>query len=234
MAKTTAKAGIIKKKRWVQIVAPPLFNSQVLGESYVGEPEELVGRKVSVSLMTLTGDPHKQNTAVSFIITGVDNGRVVSEMVGYKLSPAAVKRLMRRRKSKVDDSFIVQTADKKAVRIKAVIVTRSRTTNSVLTAINKLERAYVAKAVSQLSFDDLIREVVGKKVQHGLSQLLKRLHPVGVCEIRHIEFIPAEKVKELGLKVLLPPEKLPEVPKREKKESEIVEESAPESAEQSA
>jgi len=217
MAKATT-AVVIKKKKWVQIVAPKLFNEQVLGESFVGEADELKGRSAKVSLMVLTNDPQKQAISVSFKVVGVENGRAVTEMTGYKLLPAAAKKLMRRRRSKIDDSFVIETKDKKVLRVKPMIVTRTRARGAVMAALRMLERAYIAKMVSQLDMENFVREVVQKKLQQGLGQALRKLCPVGVCEIRQFEIIPAEKVKELGIKIMLPPEKLPDLTSRRKKE----------------
>jgi len=230
MAKGTAAAVIIKKKRWIPIQAPKLFNEQPIGESYVGEPQELVGRNVSVSLMVLTGDPQKQSVNVSFKITGVKENAVTTELIGYQVLPSAAKKLMRRARSKIDDSFIVETSDKQYIRVKPLIITRGRTSNSVLASMMKLERAFIAKTISTMDFENFVKEVVQKKLQHGLGQLLRRLYPVGACEIRQLELIPAEKVKELGLKITLPPEKMPVVPKKEEVKEEIKEEIKEESA----
>jgi len=226
MAKVAAAAVVIKKKKWVPIRAPKLFNEQIIGESFVGEVQELVGRHVTVSLMVLTGDPQKQTVNVSFKITGVVENAAVTELIGYQVLPSAAKKLMRRQRSKIDDSFIVETSDKKYIRVKPLIVTRGRTTRSVMASMRKLERAYIAKMISKMDFESFVRDVVQKKLQHGLNQLLRRLYPVGACEIRQLELIPSEKIKELGLKITLPPENLPELPKKE--EVKEVKESASE------
>ena len=215
MAKGAGKAVVIKKKRWVPIKASKLFNEQVMGESFIGEPQELVGRTVTVSLMTLTGDPQKQTTSISFKIVGVEQNAATTEMIGYQLLPSSAKKLMRRNRNKIEDSFIVETADKRLIRIKPMIITRSKTGGGTLAALVKLQRAYLAKTISKMNLEDFVIDVVTKKIQHGLNQLLRRLYPVGVCEIRKMEFIPIEKVKELGLKITLPPENLPDLPKKE-------------------
>jgi len=204
-------AVVVKKKRWVQIVAPKLFSEQIIGESFVGEPQELVGRSVSVSLMVLTGDPQKQATSMSFKITGVQNDRVSTELVGLKVLPAAAKKLMRRKRSKIDDSFVVQTLDKKVVRIKPMIIARGKTTGNVMASMQRLERAFVARTVAKLDFENFVRDVVTKKFQQGLGQTLRKLYPIGACEVRQFELISAEKVKEMGIKVMAVPESLPEV-----------------------
>lgn len=230
MAKATT-AVVIKKKKWVQIVAPKLFSEQVLGESFVGEVDELMGRSAKVSLMVLTNDPQKQAISVSFKVIGVDNGRAVTELVSYKLLPAAAKKLMRRRRSKIDDSFVIETKDKKVLRVKPMIVTRTRARGAVMAALRMLERAYIAKMVSQMDMDTFVREVVQKKLQQGLGQALRKLCPVGVCEIRQFEIIPAEKVKEFGIKIMMPPEKLPDLTSRRKKEELQADQPAPQGSE---
>ncbi|MCX6708090.1 MAG: hypothetical protein NTW67_00370 [Candidatus Woesearchaeota archaeon] len=217
MAIKKAVSVIVKKKRWIRILAPKLFNEQPIGESYVEEPQQLVGRNVTISLMILTNDPQKQAVNVSFKIIGSKNDTMLTELIGYKMLPAAAKKMMRRQREKIDDSFIVESSDKKIIRIKSLIITRGRTTGSVMATMRKLQRAYLAKTISQTDGENLIRDIVQKKIQYGLSQLLKRVYPVGACEIRQLEFIPPEKVKELGLKITLPPEKLPEIPKKEEK-----------------
>lgn len=229
MAKGTAAAAVVvKKKKWVAIRAPKLFNEQLIGESYVGEAQELVGRNVTVSLMVLTGDPQKQTVNVSFKITGVKDNAAFCELIGYQVIPSAAKKLMRRQRSKIDDSFIVETADKKYIRVKPLIVTKGRTTHSTMAAMRKLERAYIAKTISKMDFENFVKEVVQKKLQHGLGQLLRLLYPIGACEIRMLELIPAEKIKELGLKITTPPENMPELPKKEQPKEEEAKESASE------
>jgi len=205
-----SKAVVVKKKKWVPILAPKIFNEQRIGESYVAAAEDLVGRKVTVSLMTLTGEPQKQTISIAFKINKITNGTATTDIVGYKMLPVAAKKLVRRRRNKIDDSFIVETSDKKAIRIKPLVATRGKTTGSVLTSMRKLCRAFLAKTISSMKFEDIIRNVVQKKIQHSLIQQLRRLHPIGACEIRQLELIPAERIKNAGLKITLPPENLPD------------------------
>lgn len=235
MAKSKSAAVVIKKKRWVRIIAPVLFNSQIIGESFVAEPADLVGRCVSVSLMILTGDPQRQSSVAKFKITGVEKDVVNTEFLGYALLPSATKKLMRRAREKVDDSFLLGTADNKVVRVKPYVVTRGRTTGGVMATMRKLTRAYLARAVSKLSFEQLITEIIGKKLQHGLGQVLRKVYPIGACEIRGFEIVSAEKVKEMGWSVMIPPAEEPKVePKESAKEEQPAEKAAETAPEQSA
>ena len=40
-----------KKKRWVTIVAPKLLKESVIGDSYVFEPAQLLGKIIPINLM---------------------------------------------------------------------------------------------------------------------------------------------------------------------------------------
>lgn len=211
MAKTS---GIVKKK-WVQIVAPELFGNQVIGESYVAEVEQLVGRHVAVSLMTLTNDPQKQSVTVSFRIVSIKDGKAMTELTGYKLGPAALKKMVRRRRDKVSDSFVVKTKDGKHVRIKPVAVTRGRASGGVLTSLRHFIRAYLARAIADTNLDALVMDIVGRKLQYGLQQQLHVIYPVGACDIRMFDIIAQDKLRDVGLKVILPPQELPILRKKQ-------------------
>ena len=46
------------KKRWISIVGPREFRNNILGESYVIDPDMLIGKKVKLNLSNpLTGEP---------------------------------------------------------------------------------------------------------------------------------------------------------------------------------
>lgn len=225
MAKGTKSAAVVvKKKYWIPILAPKLFSEQMIGESFVSEPQELVGRCVSVSLMVLTGDPQKQNISVKFKVTGAGKDAVNTEIAGYRILPFAAKKMMRRGRNKIDDSFLLETGDKRFVRMKPIIVTRGRTTGGVMASMRKLVRAHLAKAVSKMEFDQIFREIVERKLQHGLMVVIKKVYPVSTCEIREFFPVTAEKVKEMSWIVLSPPAELPQKPEPKEEKAEVKEE----------
>ena len=53
-ATKTAKTKIIKK-RWIAIKAPKIFNSQVIGETYVADMQTVMGKTIS-SKSDISGD----------------------------------------------------------------------------------------------------------------------------------------------------------------------------------
>ncbi|OYT32458.1 hypothetical protein DRJ22_02410 [Candidatus Woesearchaeota archaeon] len=210
----------IKKKHWVNIHAPKIFNEQVIGETYTSDVDSMINRFLSVSLANITNEPQKQNISIKFKITGVKEGSLETEVYGLSMLPAAVKRLVRRNRCKIDDSFVVQTKDKKVVRIKPIVLTRGKPTSSVLSAMKKFVRAHIALRFSKLNFNDFVQEVINKRFHHDLLKPLKKIYPVAVFEIREFSVVPPEKKKVKILRPVQKQETKPETKKEEKPEKQ--------------
>ena len=193
MAKPSKSTVLVKKKVWFPIIAPAIFNNQPVGEMYLEEPQTSVGRKVKVSLMTLTGDPQRQNVHVTFEITKVDNNQLMTKLIGYSIVPTAVRKMMRRGRDRIDESFVTKTSDGVAVRIKPVLITRARISSSILTDLRKQLRSHLIRSVSKLSFNDLMHTVIAHKIQRELHEILRKVYPLQSCEIRHVSIETNEK-----------------------------------------
>lgn len=175
----------IKKKKWVQIIAPRTLNETVIGETHISEFSDAVGKEVSVSLMTLTGEPQKQNITLSFKMIGSKNGALTTEFIGYKLTPAAIRKSMRRGKKKIEDSFKAVTQDNVKVVVKPLLVTKNKTKSSVSANIRKTMRGHIAKFVGASKFDGLILDLISQKFQRALSDALRKIYPLSSCEIKY-------------------------------------------------
>lgn len=199
MPKSTISTGktIIKKKKWFNITSPKLFEDQVIGECYLETPEQGIGKKLVISLMTITGDPQKQNITLKFEIKKVNDSTLLADLIGYYIIPSAIRKMMRRSKSKIEDSFVLKTSDNVNVRIKTIFITKARSKGSVYAALQKAGREFFAKNVVKYSFEELINEVASKKIQIGVSSTLKKIHPLGVCEIKQLYIEPEKKAKIL-------------------------------------
>ena len=121
MAKVKAK---VKKKRWYNIVAPSNLNSAEIGETLAAEPDELMGRYVNTNLRNITGNIKQQNINLKLRVIAVKDRTAVTEVIGYKFLQTGIKRFVKRRIDRIDESFIVQTKDNKNIRIKPMLLTR--------------------------------------------------------------------------------------------------------------
>jgi ribosomal protein S3AE len=230
MAQKTSKAAVIvKRKVWLPIIAPGLFNNQPMGEMYIADDSDPKGRQVSVSLTVLTGDPQRQNIHIKFEVTKKENNQILTRTVGFSIVPAAVRKMMRRARERIDDSFVVKSKDGIAVRIKPVLITRGRTTGGVLKEMRAHLRVFVARSLAGLTFIDFIKELVAHRFQRQLQDTLRKTYPLQVCEIRDAHIETSEK----GLKNIIAAPKIVEKPAEEPKQEQPAEEQkAPEAVPQ--
>jgi ribosomal protein S3AE len=186
----------IKKKIFVRIVAPKMFQEQVIGESPVTESRLLLGRMINVNMMSMTNDPKDQNLQLKFIINSLNgNDAVGTELMGFTLSPAFVRRLVRKEKRRVDDCFTVKTADNKNVIIKPFLLTINIVSNSILTSLRKKAYEIVKNTALPLSYEGLVTEVLSHKLQDKMRKDLNKVYPLKHCEIRDFQLVVETKKK---------------------------------------
>jgi len=194
MAKKKVAKVVVKKKRWVTVLAPKLFNERDIGEMHVEDPQSAVGRKLTVSMATITGEPRKQNTMVKFLISRFAGEKLMTEIIGYRLNTAATKRMIRRNRSKIDDSIVYKTADEKKVRVKPMIITRNKMQSGAKGEIRRLMKDFLAKNIVKLNYEQLMREIVLGKFQKAMHETVKKLCPLAGSEIKNIELIMPKKI----------------------------------------
>ncbi|MFH1332324.1 MAG: hypothetical protein ABIH63_03495 [archaeon] len=176
-----------KKKVWFNIISPKEFGEFTIAETLASEPNLLVGRYVKASLMDLTNDPKKQNVQITFKITSVKENAADTELVRYELMPSYIRRLMRKERDKVEDSFVVQSKDNVKVRIKPIIITKGKTQNSVLTAIRKKTQEVISEVLKEQNYYDFVSEAISTKTQKSLREQLKKIYPIAVLEFKVVE-----------------------------------------------
>lgn len=189
MAKASKTAVIPnwKKKKWYELIAPPSFSDKVLGETSVEFPDQLVGKVIGINMMTLLGTPKKQNFRAKFIVEKVVENKGITKPIVIQMIPASIRRLIKAGKERIDDSFIVKTKDGMTLRIKPLVVTRAKTTNSRLTDIQSKIRELVKDIAAKTDYESLFVAVAQSTLQRDIKVAIDKVFPVKLFEIRVIE-----------------------------------------------
>ena len=211
---TTTK---VKKKKWYPILASKNFNEQLLGESYVSDPEQLSNKFVNINLSTLTGNFRDQNLNLTFKVYSIVESKARTVLIRYTMLPSFLKRFVRRDKSKVTDSFIVKDKTGKRIRVKPLIITHNLAAKSQQTQLRKLVKDFTKKYLQKITFDDFIAELMKKMFQKNLRNVLKKVTPIKFAEIRSTYY----ETEKFNKKVTIN-EEPEEVPILEVKEEKVV------------
>lgn len=176
-----------KKKVWFTILSPKDFGGSPIAETLASETSSLPGRVLKLNLMDLTGDMKKQNVQLTFKITEVKEGEALTSLIRYELMPSYVRRMMRKERAKVEDSFIAQSKDGVKLRVKPFIIVKNKTQRSVLTAIRSKARAIISDSLKEQGFADFINDSISTKAQKSLREQLKKVYPIAMLEFKIIE-----------------------------------------------
>ena len=174
----------IKRKKWYPIHAENSSGKAVLGETYTADPQDLVGKGVSVNLSTLTGDLKQQNVTLKFTIAKIDDKGAHAELIGYTLAPASVRRLISRNVNRIDDVLTCKTSDGFLLSLKPLVLTRSRTHTSVLQALRKAALQSIAAEVPKSTFEQFTQQVLDHRFQSALKKSLSKIYPTRAVEIK--------------------------------------------------
>ncbi|MBU3942246.1 MAG: hypothetical protein KKF74_05015 [Nanoarchaeota archaeon] len=187
MAKEKSALKVSKiKKKWYQILAPKEFNEMLIGETPSLDPRLLIGKIMTINLMGITRDIKKQNINITFRVTGLKENKAETEIIGYKVMPAFIKRIIRKGRNNLHDSFVCKTSDEKDVRLKSLVITVNKTKGAVVNSLMKALRANLTEYVRKITYKELVNELVSHKLQSNLKISLRKIYPLRSLEIKEM------------------------------------------------
>lgn len=186
--KEIIKKPLIKKKRkWYKILAAQEFNRSEIGETLSSDSNLILNKKIQVYLNTLTNDPKNQNIKITFSVSKIENDIAYSELVKYELIPAFIRRVVKRDRNKIDDSFLAETKDDKKVRIKPIVMTKSEAKGIIVTKLRNEIRSNLIKDIKKFDYSELFMNIINRSLQNSLKDRIKKTYPIANCEVRILE-----------------------------------------------
>ncbi len=181
------------KKKWYKIVAPSDFNESLVGETPSYDPRLLIGKTITVNLANLTNNIKKQSIIIKLKVTGLKEDRALTKPIAYSTVPTFIKRIIRRGRENIHDSFLCITGDEKKIRIKPLVITVNKTKGVVIRNLIKSFRNELKDYISKISYNELINELVSHKLQNNMKGKLKKIYPLRSFEIKEMKLITHEE-----------------------------------------
>ena len=221
-----------KAKNWYQILAPSIFNNVPVAETLAESPESLIGRVSEVSLQELTNDFRKSHIKLLFSIDKIEQNTAHTQLKGTQLTSDYLRRMIRRRKSRVDGVFNVETRDSALVTVKPFAIAEKRIQSSQKKLIRNVMKEVIAKEGKVKTLNAFVRDCIDGKIGSEIYKNCKVYYPVKRIEVNKIEvkrlptvIIEDEKPEEKPEEVPATPS---EVPAKEESEVPVEEELASE------
>ncbi len=190
-AKKPALARTVKDKwrakRWYKIRAPGLFQHGELGETAASEPEQVVGRTLEMTLPELSGtsDAGKAHVKLRFQIERISgDGVAEARFVGHDLTSDYVRRLARRKRSKIDSSLLVTTKDGVQIILKPVAVGEQRLQTRLRAELRHRIVEILNEEAKLRTSPEFVNEMLQVELAKVLAHGVKSLYPLKKIEIR--------------------------------------------------
>lgn len=176
-----------RSKRWYKIVAPPMFESVGIGDTLADDPEKLIDRITVVTLDDLAGDFTKSHIKLKFRIVEVHDNIAYTRFIGHDVTSDYTRRLVRRKRSKMDGVFDVATKDGYVIRVKPMAVSEKRIQSSQQRQLRAIMKEHITETASRVTIGDFVKMMLNGSISKELFSKCKPIYPLKRIEIRKSE-----------------------------------------------
>jgi len=211
-----------KAKVWYNIQAPPAFESITVAETLSDNPDGLINRVTGVSLQDITNDFRKSHITLYFKVHKVEENNAQTQFVGHTLTSDYLRRMIRRRRSKIDGVYDVTTRDGAVMRVKPFATTEKRIQNSQKKVVREAMKKTLDDQAKVATMTEFVKNIIDGKIGGEIYKNCKKLYPVKRIEIYRTEVVsqPTIMIEDKKPKKEEKPEEIKEEPKEKKSKKE--------------
>jgi small subunit ribosomal protein S3Ae len=191
-----------KAKNWYNILAPPSFDNITIADTLSDNPNKLINRVTEVSLQDLTNDFRKSHIKLFFKINKIEDNNALTQFIGHELTSDYLRRMIRRKRSKIDGVYDVNTRDGAAIRVKPFATTDKRIQNSQKKIVRDTMKQTIYDQAKISTLSEFIQFIIDGKLGSEVYKKCKKLYPVKRVEVNKTEVLksPSIKIEEKKLK----------------------------------
>jgi len=178
-----------KVKDWFTIVAPKMFGEKEIGRTMVADPEALVGREITLSLMELANNFAKYYMKFSFKVKKIEGSKAFSDFDGSECLRDYISRMILRRVRRIDTVQDLQTKDGVKIRVKGLAIAPRKIKSSVEKIVRKRLKEMIKEEVESSSLDDFVQKIINDDIKNKILKEARKIYPVRNFEIRKTEIL---------------------------------------------
>lgn len=171
---------IAKRKKKFFDVNIPIIEKQTQMQAY--EIPELDGRFIKYDLTRML----KGKSVMLTLKVAVKDNEATAIPTKLLIMPYFIRRMVRKGTNYVEDSFPTECKDAN-LRIKPFLVTRRKVSRAVRKALRNKAKEELINYVKDKTSEQIFDEIIRNQMQRPLSQKLKKIYPLALCEIRALE-----------------------------------------------
>ncbi|MEM4934693.1 MAG: 30S ribosomal protein S3ae, partial [Thermoplasmata archaeon] len=178
-----------KAKSWYKILTPESFGFKEIAETPAETPEKLMGRVAETTLYNINGDIKKEYVKLYFKINKVDGNQAFTQFIGHDVTQDYIRRLVRRRRSRIDAIFPLTTVDGFTIRVKITTIADKRINSSLKSAIRKKIVEAVTNNGTKMNFYEFVNYMLSEKIVQDIEKNVKPVYNLKRIEVRKSNLI---------------------------------------------
>lgn len=167
-----------KTKKWFSVLAPPAFNNAVLAQTPGEDPENLMNRVVNVSARELTGNIKKNQLMLHFRVNNVQGLNAYTQFDGIEVQPGSVRRLVRRRSSKIESVDDVTCKDGITAHIKSVALCAHKVSGPRRAIIRTMMHDEIKTLAAAHDYEALLNQFVTGDHGNAIMAKIRKIAPM--------------------------------------------------------
>jgi len=191
VTRTTAKKMKDKwrAKQWYTIHAPDLFDNKEIPSTPADDPSKLKDRIVEVTMQELTSDFAKSHIKLKFRINRIAGFDAYTSFIGHEFTSDYIRRLTRRRRTKIDGVFDVTTKDGYRIRVKPMAIAEHRIQSSQKAIIRHRMRNVLMDVALTKRMGEFITIMINGDVSRDIFRACKPIYRLKRIDIRRSEIL---------------------------------------------
>lgn len=175
-----------KKKKWFELIAPKIFEGKTIGETPAEKPALVIGRTAQLSIGELTGQRKLRHIAARFRVKEVRESKAFTEIIGFEVNNSYLRRMIRRRMSKIESIVTGTTKDAKKLRVTAIAISSRRLEKRKEKEIRKVIKETIEGEIPQKNLEQLLQEMIFGLIT---SRIIKKAK--GIDRLKRVEITKA-------------------------------------------
>ncbi len=187
-----------KAKKWFNVLAPASFDNATIAQTLTSNPDLLKGRITEITMQDLTNDFRKSHLLLYFKIHDIKDDNAYTHFVGHSLTSDYLRRMIRRRRSKVEGVYDVRTRDGAKLRVKPFATTDKRIQNSQKRVVRESMKKTIIQKAKSSTLSEFIKSIMDGKLGSDIYKNCKKLYPVKRVEIfkTEVNSQPTTEIKD--------------------------------------
>jgi len=179
-----------KVKHWFTIIGPDYLENRELGRTMAAEPESLIGKRITFSLLELTNDFSKYYMKFTFKIKRVEGDKAFADFDGSECLRDYISRMVLRRIRRIDTIQDLKTLDGVKIRVKGLTIVSRKINSKTKKFMRKRVSEIIKEEVENSKISDFVRKIIDNSIKNRVMQEARKVYPIRNFEIRKTEVLP--------------------------------------------